>query len=123
MTPVLSITYRDSKELSYFNDSDPTVAVSKAAAAYIAAKQNPDVVTAVGGYLVCDVMFLDDLKERTYTYHCSQWYKPGTKVWVPTFGRDGKPCEKQVRVIRTCIRSRQELEQKCPFERYKSIVE
>ena len=118
ITPVLSVTYRDSKELSYFPD-DP----GKAAAAYVAAQANPDVVAVTGGYLVCDVRFLDDIRERTYTYHCSQWYKPGTKVWVPAIGRDGKPCEKQVQIIRTCIRSRQELEQKCSFDRYKSVVE
>ena len=115
MTPVLSCTFRDSKELSYFTS------IQEAAAAFIAARNNPNVVSAIGGYLVCDVVFLDDAKDRTYTYHCSQWYKPGTVVWVPTTNKHGKPCDKQVRVVRTCIRTRKELEQKCSFDRYKTV--
>jgi len=118
MTPVLSVTLRDSKQLSYFpNDPD------RAAREYLAAQKDPDVVAVSGGYLVCDVQFLDDVKERTYTYHCSQWYKAGTKVWVPTTNRSGQPCDKQVRIIRTYIATRQDLEKKCPFDRYKAVCE
>lgn len=123
MTPALFVTYRDTQTLYTYTDGSPEEAIAKASAEYISAKQHPDVVSVVGGYLVCNVRFLDDPKERTYTYHCSQWYRPDTKVWVPAIGRDGKPCEKQVRVLYTCIRTRQELEQVCSFDRYKSVCE
>lgn len=121
MVPVLYCIFRDSTKLSTFTDKDPSEAVRKASEAYVAAKRNPDVVNTIGGYLVVDVEFLDDWKKRVYTYNCTRWYQPGTMVWVPTTDRNGQPCKKQVRVVRTAIRSRQELESKCPFDRYKTV--
>ena len=121
MTPVLYTILRDSAKLSTFVDPNPAEAVRKASEAYVAAKRNPDVVNTIGGYLVVDVKFLDDWKDRIYTYNCTRWYQPGTLVWVSTTDRNGQPCKKQVRVVRTAIRSRKELERKCPFDRYKDI--